>query len=190
MSTTNPRNQRISTTNPRNQRIKHNMTHKIKFSVTRPFGDRIHYITAEDITVVLSRIPEELWHRLREVHFNDQSRGVNRLGYVNQGRKEITLCALPPRIRLKDNRQGLMVQNAAVNGLISRFAASCSMVLSFTNWVIFKSLMKTKKRRVGNLQWIALLMTSRFGGVKHYGQSTFLIMLLCIIGLLKKNLRC
>jgi hypothetical protein len=76
------------------------MTHKIKFSVTRPFGDRIHYITEEDIRVVLSRLPEELWHRLREVHLNDQSRGVSRLGYVDQGRKEISLCALPPRISL------------------------------------------------------------------------------------------
>ncbi len=76
------------------------MTHQIKFSVTRPGGDRIHYLAEEDVRIVLERLPEELWDRLRAVHFNDQSRGAKMIGYVNQGRTEITICALPPRISL------------------------------------------------------------------------------------------
>ncbi len=50
--------------------------------------------------MVLSRLPAELCRRLRAVHFNDQSRGARTLGYVNRGRREIALCALPPRISL------------------------------------------------------------------------------------------
>jgi tetratricopeptide (TPR) repeat protein len=71
-----------------------------KFSVTKPGCDRIHHVTEEDVGVLLSRLPTELWRRLRAVHFNDQGRGARRLGYVNRGRREIALCALPPRVSL------------------------------------------------------------------------------------------
>src|SRR5262245_9600595 len=72
---------------------------KIKFSTRIPGGDRRHYLTEEDVIVVLGRLPEEAWTRLRAVHFND--RGCNRhLGYVNVGHREITICALPPRMSL------------------------------------------------------------------------------------------
>jgi hypothetical protein len=54
----------------------------------------------EDTRVVLSRLPCDLWQRLRAVHFNDRSRGPRILGYVDQGNREIALCALPPRISL------------------------------------------------------------------------------------------
>ena len=71
----------------------------IKFSTTIPGGDRLHYLTEEDVMVILSRLPDETWERLRAVHFND--RGCNsRLGYVNIGHREITICALPPRMSL------------------------------------------------------------------------------------------
>lgn len=73
---------------------------KIKFSTTIPGGDRRHYLTEEDVTVVLSRLPEETWQRLRAVHFNDRARGNRVLGYVNMGRREIAICALPPRLSL------------------------------------------------------------------------------------------
>jgi hypothetical protein len=62
-------------------------------------ADRIHYIKEDDVRVVLSRLPHVLWDRLRAVHFNDSSR-VRVLGYVNRGRREIALCALPPRMGL------------------------------------------------------------------------------------------
>jgi len=73
---------------------------KIKFSTTIPGGDRRHYLTDEDVMVVLSRLPEETWQRLRAVHFNDRARGNRILGYVNRGHREIALCALPPRLSL------------------------------------------------------------------------------------------
>ena len=74
------------------------MAHEIKFTVSAPKSDRVHHVTEEDVRVVLSRLPEEVWSSLRNVHFNDRSQGARRLGYVNRGRREIALCALPPRI--------------------------------------------------------------------------------------------
>jgi hypothetical protein len=73
---------------------------KIKFSTTNPGGDRRHYLTEEDVMVVLSRLPEELWQRLRAVHFNDCAMGNRVLGYVTGGRRDIAICALPPRLSL------------------------------------------------------------------------------------------
>src|SRR5262249_37116067 len=72
----------------------------LKFSVSATGCDRIHHLTEEDIRVVLDRLPAEVWSRLRAVHFNDRSRGARCLGYVNRGRREIALCALPPRMSL------------------------------------------------------------------------------------------
>jgi hypothetical protein len=77
------------------------MYSQIKFSVSRPGADRLHHVNAEDIRTVLGRLPVEVWRRLRAVHFNDRSRGARIFGYVNQGRREIALCALPPRMSLR-----------------------------------------------------------------------------------------
>ena len=76
------------------------MAREIRFSITKPHGDRIHWVTEEDVRVVLSRLPPETYRRLRAVHMNDMSRGARVLGYVTKGRREIALCALPPRVRL------------------------------------------------------------------------------------------
>ena len=76
------------------------MSHLIKFSHSFPKGDRVYHITEDDIRVVLDRLPEETYKRLRTVHFNDRSQGGRCLGYVNRGRREIALCALPPRMSL------------------------------------------------------------------------------------------
>jgi hypothetical protein len=76
------------------------MPPRVKFSLSIPSADRIHYVTEEDVRIVLSRLPVEHWTRLRSVHFNDRSRGARVLGYVNRGRREIALCALPPRLSL------------------------------------------------------------------------------------------
>ena len=72
----------------------------IKFTTSRPQSDRIHYLCEDDVRVLLSRLPPETYSRLRHVHFNDQSRGVRKLGYVNMGHREIAICALPPRVSL------------------------------------------------------------------------------------------
>jgi hypothetical protein len=73
---------------------------QIKFSLSIPGCDRIHHVNEQDIRIVLDRLPVRLWLCLRSVHFNDQSRGARVLGYVNHGRRDIALCALPPRMSL------------------------------------------------------------------------------------------
>jgi hypothetical protein len=73
---------------------------EIKFSFSRTGEKRKHYLTEEDVKVLLSRLPDETWERLRAVHFNDRGRGCRMLGYVNMGHREIAICALPPRVSL------------------------------------------------------------------------------------------
>lgn len=75
--------------------------HKVKFSYTRPGADRRHYINEDDVKVILERLPSELWRTLKAVYFNDVSEGGKTYGYVNQGRREIAICALPPRVSLR-----------------------------------------------------------------------------------------
>ena len=77
------------------------MPPQIRFSTSIPGADRVHYINEHDIRVVLSRLPVQIWKSLRVIHFNDKSRGGRCLGYVNSGRREIALCALPPRMSLR-----------------------------------------------------------------------------------------
>jgi hypothetical protein len=73
---------------------------RISFSSSPAGCDRLHWLTEDDIRVVLSRLPPDAYGRLRAVHFNDRSRGARILGYVNRGRREIAICALPPRMSL------------------------------------------------------------------------------------------
>ena len=77
---------------------------KIKFTSEEPSCDRIHYITKEDVLIVLSRLPEETWSTVRVIHFKDQNRPYQRgkaVGYTHHGgSREITLLALPPRVSL------------------------------------------------------------------------------------------
>lgn len=70
----------------------------IKFTFSRTGAGRKHYLNEEDVRVLLARLPEELWERLRAVHFNDRAWGRRRLGYVNEGHREIAICALPERV--------------------------------------------------------------------------------------------
>ncbi|HEY4903915.1 MAG TPA: hypothetical protein VIH89_10620 [Candidatus Sulfotelmatobacter sp.] len=72
----------------------------VKFSISPPGADRVHYVNEADVRVVLDRLPVEVWQRLRTVHFNDRSRGARVFGYVNLGRRDIALCAQPPRMSL------------------------------------------------------------------------------------------
>lgn len=73
---------------------------QIKYTCDRPRESRRHYINRQDIETLLSRLPSELWARLHAVHFNDRSMGCRTLGYVNRGRREIAICALPTRVSL------------------------------------------------------------------------------------------
>lgn len=76
-------------------------TNIIQFKYAEPWADRRHFIDEEDVRVLLSRLPKELYKRLEGVYFKDDSFGGKRYGYTTAaGRREITLCALPPRISL------------------------------------------------------------------------------------------
>ena len=73
---------------------------RIKFTCSQTRAGRIHYLTPDDVRVLLlSRLPEELWDRLRAVHFNDR-RGWRRClaGYVNTGHREIAISAFPASV--------------------------------------------------------------------------------------------
>jgi hypothetical protein len=73
---------------------------RIRF-ITKEVNDtRRHYLTAADVDVLLGRLPESLWMRLREVYFNDRAWGNRTLGYVTRGHRAITICALPDTISL------------------------------------------------------------------------------------------
>ena len=72
----------------------------IRFTSDLPGGGRVHYLKSDDVRVLLGRLPEELWSRLREVHFSDEALGNRRLGYVTPARREISICALPRNMSL------------------------------------------------------------------------------------------
>ncbi|MBN1911908.1 MAG: hypothetical protein JW818_19370 [Pirellulales bacterium] len=76
------------------------MLSRIRYNTIRPGEKRKHYLCQEDIEVLLGRLPEETYQRLRAVHFNDLALGRRVIGYVNRGRREIALCALPPQVSL------------------------------------------------------------------------------------------
>jgi len=88
-----PVDHRMKTTDPQFR--------KLSFNVVTPGCDRIHHVSQGDVGMVLMRLPGETWDRLKGVHFNDRSRGARVLGFTStRGRREISLCALPPRMSL------------------------------------------------------------------------------------------
>jgi hypothetical protein len=91
---------------------------RVKYSYSGTSGKRVHYIRGIDVEVLLGRLPEELWERLATVHFNDMSWGNRRAGYVTRGHRDITICALPPRVSMTGYmREGESVtQYGAVKG--------------------------------------------------------------------------
>ena len=76
----------------------HASIRRIKFSCSMTRAGRIHFLTPDDVRVLLGRLPEELWERLRAVHFNDRGRGKRVAGYVNMGHREIAICAHPASV--------------------------------------------------------------------------------------------
>lgn len=76
------------------------MAERIRYSRALAGTTRKHYLSPDDVEVLLDRLPEEIYGRLREVHFNDRAFGRRRLAYVNPGHREIALCALPIRVSL------------------------------------------------------------------------------------------
>ena len=73
---------------------------RISYTTHRPGERRRHYIDQQDVETLLSRLPPDLWSRLQRVHFNDRGRGCRTLGYVDMGRREVAICALPLRVSL------------------------------------------------------------------------------------------
>ena len=73
---------------------------KVKFTYSQVGCDRKHYLSEDDVRVLLSRLPVEVCTGLRAVHFNDKSRGARRLGYANPREREIAICALPPQVSM------------------------------------------------------------------------------------------
>lgn len=73
---------------------------QIKFTYSRAGCDRRHYLSADDVLAVLNRLPADARSNLRTVHFNDRSWGTRLLGYANSQQREISICALPPRVSL------------------------------------------------------------------------------------------
>jgi tetratricopeptide (TPR) repeat protein len=72
-----------------------------------PGSDRRHYVDEADVEVVLSRMPAELTQRIHGIYFSDDSMGNRRLGYTTTaGRRDITLCALPPNVSLNGYIRG------------------------------------------------------------------------------------
>lgn len=90
----------------------------LTFNHHPPRSDRHHFITEADVRVVLERLPKPLWEGLTAVHFNDRAMGRRRLGYVQRGRDEIALCALPRRVSLASflRRSQSPTQYGAVRG--------------------------------------------------------------------------
>jgi tetratricopeptide (TPR) repeat protein len=75
---------------------------RIQFVSRHTKSTRRHYVTAEDVRVLLARLPDELWIRLKKVTFNDCSRGRRVLGYTTtRGRCEISVCALPHQMTIR-----------------------------------------------------------------------------------------
>jgi tetratricopeptide (TPR) repeat protein len=73
----------------------------MEFHFRAPGGDRRHYVDEKDVKVVLARLPPDTIARVRAIHFTDHAKGNRRLGYVpTRGRREISLCALPPHVSL------------------------------------------------------------------------------------------
>jgi hypothetical protein len=72
---------------------------EIRFLQCSPGSDRRHFVDEDDVRVVLSRLPPETYGRLTAVRFDDRG-GARRLGYVERGRREVNLCAQPPRSSL------------------------------------------------------------------------------------------
>ncbi len=73
----------------------------IEFVKHKCASHRRHYINEEDVKVLLSRLPEDLYSRLKKVHFKDDARGNRCYGYTTKrGRKEITICAMPIRFSI------------------------------------------------------------------------------------------
>ncbi len=73
---------------------------KVRFVRKPTSAGRVHYLDGEDVMVLLGRLPEVLWSRLRQVHFTDRARGNRVLGYVTRGRRDIAICALPEHVSL------------------------------------------------------------------------------------------
>ena len=118
---------------------------EIAFSYHQPRGDRRHFVTEEDVRVVLERLPGSVLKRLKAVHFNDRSWGRRSLGYVRPGHNEIALCALAPRVSL-----GVYLRRSQSPGQFGAVRASQWPLLAIRRFMLYDVLL----HELGHLQTI------------------------------------
>ena len=68
---------------------------KLTFSYHKPGGDRRHYVTEDEVRIVLDRLPAAVCERLKTVHFNDRWREVIVLDMSRAARCDQPLCVAP-----------------------------------------------------------------------------------------------
>jgi len=73
---------------------------EIEIVVHPPRDNRIHHLSPDDLRVLLSRLPPEVYTRLQSVHLLDTGPRIRELGCVQPGHREIALVALPPCVNL------------------------------------------------------------------------------------------
>ena len=88
-----PNSARVITMSAFNSNIR-----RIKFSSSATRAGRIQYLTSDDVRILLSRLTDDLWERLRGVYFNDRAWGRRISGYVSRGHRDISICALPASV--------------------------------------------------------------------------------------------
>ena len=116
---------------------------RIGFTIHPIRCDRLHFITPEDVRVVLRRLPAEVIQRVRHVHFNNR-RG--RLGYTTvRGRREIGLCAVP--VRTSFNRY---LRRSQSPGLFGAVRGAQWPVLAVRRFMLYNVLL----HEIGHLQII------------------------------------
>ena len=67
----------------------------IRFIRHRPRSHRRHFITEEDVRILLGRLPPDLWARLRAVHFNDRALGRAGRGTLTSGTERSAFVPCP-----------------------------------------------------------------------------------------------
>lgn len=119
---------------------------RIEFTKHPASGNRVHYVSEEDVFVVLGRLPHELWSRLRRILFTNHAQGNHVLGKTALRRhSEISLCALPQRISL--NHATLRSSSSKEFGALR---GSQWPILAVRRFMLYNVLLK----QIGHLQEI------------------------------------
>ena len=121
---------------------------RIKYSYTKPGERRKHYLEGARRRGVARTASFRALVSAPSRPFQRQGGGNRRLGYVNRGRREIAICALPPNVSVSRflirHRQSCLVRFGGSNGLRLQFDASYCTTCSFTSWGIFRLSIPTR----------------------------------------------